>query len=157
MPQVHSCWSWHRYWSLVLDSFCCLFWWYSYLYSILWRSWRTFKVSDAILGAEKFYINLKKCTFMSLSVIFLGFVVSSKGVQIDLKKIKAIVDQRILTNIYEVRSFHGMATFYWWFFEISALLCRRLLYAWNLGHLFGSRQPTRHLKKFYPRWWTLLF
>ena len=49
---------------------------------------------------------------MSLSVIFLGFVVSSKGVQIDLKKIKAIVDQRILTNIYEVRSFHGMATFY---------------------------------------------
>ena len=44
------------------------------------------------LRAEKFYINLKKCTFMSLSVVFLGFVVSSKGVETDLEKIKAIVD-----------------------------------------------------------------
>ena len=44
------------------------------------------------LRAEKFYINLKKCTFMSLSVVFLGFVMSSKGVEIDLEKIKAIVD-----------------------------------------------------------------
>ena len=42
--------------------------------------------------AEKFYINLKKCSFMIPSVVFLGFVVSSKGVETDLEKIKAIVD-----------------------------------------------------------------
>ena len=35
------------------------------------------------LKAENFYINLKKCTFMSPSVVFLGFVVSSKGVETD--------------------------------------------------------------------------
>ncbi|KAL6313353.1 hypothetical protein AAG906_001063 [Vitis piasezkii] len=64
------------------------------------------------LRAEKFYINLKKCTFMSPSVVFLGFVVSSKGVETDPEKIKAIVDWPIPTNIHEVRSFHGMATFY---------------------------------------------
>ena len=64
------------------------------------------------LRAEKFYINLKKYTFMSPSVVFLGFVVSSKGVEIDLEKIKAIVDWPVPTNIHEVRSFHGMATFY---------------------------------------------
>ena len=64
------------------------------------------------LRAEIFYINLKKCTFMSLSVVFLSFVVSSKGVETDLKKIKAIVDWPIPTNIHEVRSFHGMTTFY---------------------------------------------
>ena len=63
------------------------------------------------LRAEKFYINLKKCTFMSPSVVFLGFVVSSKGVEIDPEKIKAIVDWLVPTNIHEVRSFHGMATF----------------------------------------------
>ena len=49
---------------------------------------------------------------MSPSVVFLGFVVSSKGVEIDPEKIKAIVDWSIPTNIHEVRSFHGMATFY---------------------------------------------
>ncbi|RVW75504.1 Transposon Ty3-I Gag-Pol polyprotein [Vitis vinifera] len=64
------------------------------------------------LRAEKFYINLKKCTFMSPSVVFLGFVVSSKSVETDPEKIKAIVDWRVPTNIHEVRSFHGMATFY---------------------------------------------
>ena len=64
------------------------------------------------LRAEKFCINLKKCTFMSPSVIFLGFVVSSKGVETDPEKIKAIVDWSVPTNIHEVRSFHGMATFY---------------------------------------------
>ena len=64
------------------------------------------------LRAEKFYINLKKCTFMSPSVVFLGFVVSSKGVETNLEKIKAIVDWLVPTNIHEVQSFHGMATFY---------------------------------------------
>nr|CAN71692.1 hypothetical protein VITISV_015629 [Vitis vinifera] len=64
------------------------------------------------LRAEKFYINLKKCTFMSPSVVFLGFVVSSKGVETDPKKIKAIVDWPVPTNIHEVRSFHGITTFY---------------------------------------------
>ena len=49
---------------------------------------------------------------MSPSVVFLGFVVSFKGVEIDLEKIKTIVDWPVPTNIHEVRSFHGMTTFY---------------------------------------------
>ena len=49
---------------------------------------------------------------MSLSVVFLGFVVSFKGIETDLEKIKAIVDWPVPTNIHEVQSFHGMATFY---------------------------------------------
>ena len=44
------------------------------------------------LRKEKFYINLKKCTFLSSKVIFLGFVVSAQGVEADLEKINAIVD-----------------------------------------------------------------
>ena len=64
------------------------------------------------LRVENFYINLKKCTFMSPSVAFPGFIVSSKGVETNPEKIKAIVDWPIPTNIHEVRSFHGMTTFY---------------------------------------------
>ena len=44
--------------------------------------------------------------------MFLGFIVSSKVVETNPKKIKAIVDWPLPTNIHEVRSFHVMATFY---------------------------------------------
>ena len=49
---------------------------------------------------------------MSLSVVFLCFIVSSKGVEIGREKIKAIVDWPLPRNIHEVRSFRGMKTFY---------------------------------------------
>ena len=66
----------------------------------------------SILRRENLYANLKKCSFFSDSVIFLGFVVSSKGVSVDPQKVKAIVDWPDPKNIHEVHSFHGLATFY---------------------------------------------
>lgn len=65
-----------------------------------------------VVRRECFYINLKKCTFMSTSVVFLGYIVSSKGVEVNPAKVKAIVDCLTPTNILEVCSFHGLATFY---------------------------------------------
>ena len=44
--------------------------------------------------------------------MFLCFIVSSKGVETDPENIKVIVDWPLPTNIHEVRSFHGMTTFY---------------------------------------------
>ena len=45
-------------------------------------------------------------------VIFLGFIVSSQGVQVDLEKVKDIQDWPTPKNISEVRRFHGLASFY---------------------------------------------
>ena len=39
-----------------------------------------------ILHRERFYVNLNECTFMSNSVILLGFVISSKGIEMDPSK-----------------------------------------------------------------------
>ena len=43
-----------------------------------------------VLRKEKLYANLEKCIFYSDHVVFLGFVVSAKGVQVDAEKVKAI-------------------------------------------------------------------
>ena len=65
-----------------------------------------------ILRVEKLYANLKKCSFCMDRVNFLGFGVSSKGLEVDVEKVKAIREWSTPTNISQVRSFHGLASFY---------------------------------------------
>jgi hypothetical protein len=67
------------------------------------------------LRFESFFINLKKCTFAQSKVIFLGFIVSADGVAADPKKVCTVSDWPSPNNIHEVRSFHGLASFYWQF------------------------------------------
>src|SRR4051812_18627230 len=43
-----------------------------------------------ILRHEKLYANLPKCTFARDKLIFLGFVVSSNGIEVDVSKVKDI-------------------------------------------------------------------
>ena len=45
-------------------------------------------------------------------MIFLGHVVSKDGIQVDLKKIEAILEWPRPTTITEVRSFLGLAGYY---------------------------------------------
>ena len=44
----------------------------------------------AVLREEKLYANKEKCTFCIEKVVFLGFVVSGQGVEVDEEKVKAI-------------------------------------------------------------------
>nr|XP_034570750.1 uncharacterized protein LOC117835509 [Setaria viridis] len=43
-----------------------------------------------VLRKEKLFANLEKCTFCTDQVVFLGFVVSNSGIQVDKSKVKAI-------------------------------------------------------------------
>lgn len=65
-----------------------------------------------VLRKEKLYANLKKCTFCTDKLVFLGFVVSAKGIEVDEEKIKAIQEWPTASNVSNVRSFHGLASFY---------------------------------------------
>ena len=44
------------------------------------------------LREEKLLINLKKCSFAKKELVYLGFVVSSEGLKMDLEKVKSILE-----------------------------------------------------------------
>jgi len=65
-----------------------------------------------VLRKESLYANLKKCDFCMDKIIFLGYVVSAKGIEMDETKVKAIQEWFTPKSITEVRSLHSLASFY---------------------------------------------
>jgi len=61
---------------------------------------------------EKLYGNPKKCNFFSLEVVFLGYIVSAQGIQVDPSKVAAIQSWQVPTSMHDVRTFHGLASFH---------------------------------------------
>ncbi|XP_074321249.1 putative mitochondrial protein AtMg00860 [Silene latifolia] len=64
------------------------------------------------LREQKLYGKLEKCMFMVPSVTFLGYIVGEQGVSVDPSKVEAIQSWPIPKTTTEVRSFHGLASFY---------------------------------------------
>ncbi|GJX32581.1 hypothetical protein Tco_0242436 [Tanacetum coccineum] len=65
-----------------------------------------------LLQKDSFYAAIKKCVFMTLKVLFLGYVVSGDGIQVDESKVAAVQEWPTPTTITKVQSFHGLASFY---------------------------------------------
>ena len=65
-----------------------------------------------ILREKKLYAKFSKCEFWLDSVSFLGHVVSKDGVMVDPSKIEAVKSWVRPTNVTEVRSFVGLASYY---------------------------------------------
>ncbi|KAD3066581.1 hypothetical protein E3N88_34461 [Mikania micrantha] len=65
-----------------------------------------------ILGEQKLYANRAKCHFLSPDVLLLGFLISKQGIHMDEGKIEAIKSWPTPNSVHEVRSFHGLASFY---------------------------------------------
>jgi hypothetical protein len=65
-----------------------------------------------VLQREKFYAAPAKCSFMTDSVLFLGYMVSKDGLAMDESKVATVRDWPLPTTLHEVRSFHGLVSFY---------------------------------------------
>ena len=58
-----------------------------------------------VLRKEKLYANLKKFSFCMDKIVFLDYVISVKGIEVD-------EEWPTPKSITEVRSFHGLTSFY---------------------------------------------
>nr|GEV77484.1 reverse transcriptase domain-containing protein [Tanacetum cinerariifolium] len=56
-----------------------------------------------VLREQKPYANEKKCHFLANKVIFLGYLVSGEGIQMDASKIEAIMSWPTPTTIHDIR------------------------------------------------------
>ena len=56
--------------------------------------------------------------------MFLGFVVSSQGIQVDEEKVRMIQEWPIPISVSKVQSFHGLASFYLRFVEDFSIIAK---------------------------------
>ena len=91
------------------------------------------------LREKQLYAKFSKCEFWLEQVVFLGHVVSAKGVSVDPQKVEAIVNWERPTSATEVRSFLGLAGYYRRFIEdfsqlalpLTALTRKNAKFEWS--------------------------
>ena len=57
-------------------------------------------------------IIIKKCEFYTRKINFIKFIIKLKQISINLKKIKAIINQQDLKNSIGLKSFLGFCNYY---------------------------------------------
>lgn len=75
-----------------------------------------------ILREQKLFANLEKCHFLTESLVFLGYVVSSRGIKMDPSKIEVITSWPTPRSLHDIRSFHGLTSFYRQFIKGSSTI-----------------------------------
>ena len=70
-----------------------------------------------VLKEKQLYAKFKKCEFWIERVVFLGHVVSKEGISVDPGKVEAVTKWQRPKNVFEVRSFLGLAGYYHRFVE----------------------------------------
>lgn len=82
------------------------------------------------LREHQLWAKLEKCKFFQDSVEFLGYIVNREGIEMDKKKIKAVLEWPTPKTIKDVQSFLGFANFYRRFIQsyskIITPICRLL-------------------------------
>ena len=78
---------------------------------------KTLRIVLQILIERQLFAKLKMCEFWLNQVVFLGHVISKDLITVDPNKIEAVVNWDRPTNVSEVRSFLGLASYYRRFVE----------------------------------------
>jgi len=57
-------------------------------------------------------LNVDKCKFYKTEILYLGFIIFTNGIQMDPKKIEAIINWQEFENVKDVKAFIGFVNFY---------------------------------------------
>ena len=69
------------------------------------------------LRDHQLYVKFSKCEFCLTKVKFLGQVVSTSGVSVDLEKVEAVMSWDRPKSVFKIRSFLGLVGYYRRFIE----------------------------------------
>jgi hypothetical protein len=100
----------------------------------------------SVLQREKFYTVVAKCSFMTDSILFLGYVVSKDGLAVDESKVVVVRDWPIPTTVHEVRSFHGLVSFYQRFIKKFSTILALIMKCMKARKLSWSEATTTAFK-----------
>jgi hypothetical protein len=69
------------------------------------------------LRENRLYAKLSKCEFWMKQVVFLGHVISKRGISVDPSKVQDVLSWNTSTSVGDIRSFLGLAGYYRRFIE----------------------------------------
>jgi hypothetical protein len=106
------------------------------------------RVVFGVLREAGLFANLEKCTFCTDRVVFLGYVVTPHGIEVDEEKIEAIKSWSIPATLTQLQSFLGLVGFYWRFVRdfsiitapLNDLMKKRVPFYWGAAqeHSFNT-------------------
>ncbi|CAI5680320.1 unnamed protein product [Oreochromis niloticus] len=82
-------------------------------------------------------LNPAKCRLLARETTFLGHVISAQGIATDSAKVAAVRDWPTPSNVKELRSFLGLASYYRWFIKGFATIASPLHRLTDKGQPFG--------------------
>ncbi|XP_048493450.1 uncharacterized protein LOC125493999 [Beta vulgaris subsp. vulgaris] len=94
-----------------------------------------------ILRKHKWFAKFSKCEIWLKEVLFLGHVITKDGIMVGLSNIKAVVDWESPKNVFEIRSFLGLAGYYRRFVKdfskiaqsLTKLMRKESMFLWSEG------------------------
>ncbi|KAF5475241.1 hypothetical protein F2P56_007070, partial [Juglans regia] len=79
-----------------------------------------------ILEEHHFFIKASKCAFMEKELEYLGHFISGEGVKVDQRKIEAMVDWPLPSDVSALRGFLGLTGYYRRFVKNYGLIAKPL-------------------------------
>jgi Ran GTPase-activating protein (RanGAP) involved in mRNA processing and transport len=95
-----------------LDKFVIVSWMILYLFQDKEEHEKHLRMVLQVLREHQLYAKLSKCSFYQQQINYLGHIISKEGMAVDLENIKVIKEWPAPSNVIEVRSFMGLASYY---------------------------------------------